>query len=133
VASSIEYIGYGEAPWSEGSWGLDVLIISVDGVSATATLGEETVVAKATVSVTGLAGTTALGEETVVAKAVVEPTGVSATGNVGNVAIEGIANISVTGVEATVEEGTVIVALPTFCNCNRGRSYFCIRRYSSCN
>jgi hypothetical protein len=47
MASSIEYVGYGEAPWSEGSWGLDLLIMSVDGVSATATLGNETVVAKA--------------------------------------------------------------------------------------
>jgi hypothetical protein len=126
MASSTEYIGYGEAPWSEGSWGLDVLIISVDGVSATATLGDETVVAKATVSVTGNAGTTALGEETVVAKAVVEPTGVSATGTAGNVTIEGIATFSVTGVEGTVEEGTVIIELPTICSSYWRRSYFCI-------
>jgi hypothetical protein len=69
MASSIEYVGYGEAPWSEGSWGLDLLIMSVDGVSATATLGNETVVANATVSVTGNVGTTALGEETVTNRA----------------------------------------------------------------
>ena len=66
MASSTLYSGYGEAPWSEGSFGTELLLVNVDGVTATASVGDEAVVAKATVTVSGLAGTTGLGEESLV-------------------------------------------------------------------
>jgi hypothetical protein len=39
VASSIEYVGWGAAPWSEGPWGRDYLSVLVDGDGATGQLG----------------------------------------------------------------------------------------------
>ena len=58
--------GWGRGTWGQGEWS-NPIPVEVTGVSGTATLGNETVVATALVTVTGLSSTSALGNETVIA------------------------------------------------------------------
>jgi hypothetical protein len=57
MASSIEYVGWGAQPWGAGSWGEDLTIVLVDGVSATSTVGSVSVVAEANVAASGVEAT----------------------------------------------------------------------------
>jgi hypothetical protein len=83
VASSVTYIGWGEAPYGAGSWGVELIEVSVDGEQATASLGTVSLVTNNNLSVTGL----------------------SASANVGSEDTSGDAIVDVTGVQASVVEG----------------------------
>jgi hypothetical protein len=86
VATSVEYVGWGSGPWSRGSYGLDLTIVSVDGSEAVGAVG--------TVAINGVEFAL---------------TGVSATGDVGNVTIAITTDVAVSGVEGTAEVGDVSV------------------------
>ena len=69
--------GWGAGGWGEIPWN-GVVPVEVTGVSATVSLGSETVTADAIVAVTGVSATSTLGNESVVATA-----DVSVSGNAG--------------------------------------------------
>lgn len=104
MASSVTYIGWGEAPYGEGSWGVDLIAVSVDGEQATASLGTVTLVTNNNISVTGLSTTAFVGSEDTSGDAIVDVTGVQAS------VIEGDATSSLT---ATVYPTGVVGGLNT--------------------
>ena len=59
--------GWGRGTWGQLTFGEPIPVV-VTGVSGTATLGNETVVATSLVAVTGLSATSTLGNETIVLK-----------------------------------------------------------------
>lgn len=109
MASSTTYIGWGSTAWGQGSWGTDLIVVSVDGVEATTAVGTVSVVADANVFPTGVEATGATGTVTVSGAATVQPSGLEGTTAVGTVSVVADANIFPAGVEATGEEGDVTV------------------------
>ena len=83
MPSSNTYVGYGESPYSLGSWGLDLITVSVDGVSSEGSVGAVTVVLKANIYPTGVEGVSGLGNEFVSVDVEVDLTGVQASGELG--------------------------------------------------
>jgi hypothetical protein len=78
MPSSETYTGWGSGPWSRNGWGTPQVLVSVDGVGATAELG----------SATAVIGTTNLGSVDVPLKV----SGFSATGQIGTVLVWGLIN-----------------------------------------
>ena len=91
MASSVTYIGWGEAPYGAGSWGVELIEVSVDGEQATASLGTVSLVTNNNLAVTGFATTAFVGSEDTSGDAIVDVTGVQAS------AVEGDARSSLTG------------------------------------
>jgi hypothetical protein len=120
MPSSTTYVGWGRAAWSQGSWGTDLIVVEVDGVSATGAVGTVSVVAKANVSPTGVEATGVLGTVSVSGAAIVQPSGLEATGNIGTVNVVAEANVAVTGNEATGAVGAVVSCWALQCISVRG-------------
>jgi hypothetical protein len=81
VASSSDYVGWGSGPWSRGSYGLDLLVVSVDGSEAAGAVGlveiNLHIADLVGIEVVGYVGTVEAGNATVFA------TGLQLTGYVG--------------------------------------------------
>jgi len=75
-----EYIGWGSVPWSEGSWGLDLIEVAPTGVSATVALGSTIAAAGAAAPVIGAELTSAVGSVSVTAGANTMLSGLKLTG-----------------------------------------------------
>ena len=74
---------WGSSTWSSNSWGDVNNNISVTGIGASASLGDETIQANSDVIPTGIAMTASQGEESIVIAATGDPTGISITTNLG--------------------------------------------------
>lgn len=109
MAECTEYTGWGRAAWSDGSWGNDWTRVCVTGVSATVSLGEESIAASAAVEVTGVSANAVVGDEAVTAAANVYPTGVVADTVLGTSSVIGEANVYPTGVVGDIVLGSVEV------------------------
>ena len=122
--------GWGEGAWGEPYYGGGISFVigqvinvergSLQAVEATASVGDETIVATANVALTGVSSTAGLGAEVVIAKSDVPVTGVSATADLGASDEEVIADAVVieTGLAATgaIGSNTVVAdanVLPT--------------------
>jgi hypothetical protein len=113
VASSTSYIGYGESPYGNGSWGLDLIEVSVDGVASSGQVGTVTLKTINRPVAVGVEATGQIGEEEIDADAFVPVTGVEGTVGLGSVAVKINFSQSAVGVQATgIAEGEV--ACPTF-------------------
>jgi hypothetical protein len=107
VASSVTYIGWGEAPYGAGSWGLELIEVSVDGEQATASLGTVSLVTNNNLAVTGFSTTAFLGSEDTSGDAIVEVIGVQASAVEGDARSSLTANAYPTGVFAGLNTPTV--------------------------
>ena len=96
MASSVTYIGWGEAPYGEGSWGLELIQVSVDGEQATASLGTVSLVTNNNLAVTGFSTTAFVGSEDTSGDAIVDVTGVQAS------VVEGDARSSLTATASPI-------------------------------
>jgi len=83
--------------------------VSLTGVSATASLGDETVVAKAVVEPTGVSATGAVGDISLVTNNIIEETGLEATGAIGDSTVVAKSVVDVTGVSTTGSLGAETV------------------------
>jgi hypothetical protein len=100
VASSVSYIGWGEAPYGAGSWGVELIEVFVDGEQATASLGTVSLVTNNNLSVTGLSAAANVGSEDTSGDAIVEVVGVQASAVEGDARSSLTANAFPTGVFA---------------------------------
>ena len=107
MASSVTYIGWGEAPYGAGSWGLELIEVSVDGAQATASLGTVSLVTNNNLAVTGFSNTAFLGSEDTSGDAIVNVTGVQASVVEGDARSSLTANAFPTGVFAGLNVPTV--------------------------
>lgn len=107
MASSVTYIGWGESPYGAGSWGVELIEVSVDGQQIGASLGSVSLVTNNNISVTGLSTTASVGSEDTSGDAIVAVTGVQAS------VVEGDSRSSLTatgfpiGVSASLNVPTV--------------------------
>jgi hypothetical protein len=65
MPSTTTYVGWGTGPWGRNGWGAPQLLVTVDGVSATASVGSVTVQLGKIVSVTGVSSSGGVGSVTV--------------------------------------------------------------------
>ena len=109
MPSSVTYDGWGEPAWDDGSWGTDLIVISVDGVATTSALGSVTVVIQTdiNVSVTGVATTSALGTAIVRIPKTESVTNVSGQTHLNSVSVIIDMPVDVVGVEAIGHIGVV--------------------------
>lgn len=107
MASSVTYIGWGEAPYGEGSWGLELVEVNVDGEQATASLGTVSLVTNNNLAVTGFSTTAFVGSEDTSGDAIVNVTGVQASAVEGDARSSLTANAFPIGVAAGLNTPTV--------------------------
>ncbi|MEE3255568.1 MAG: hypothetical protein VX199_07710, partial [Chloroflexota bacterium] len=101
--------GWGRSTWGNEPWGgTHNKVVSVTGLSVTASLGTVTPVTAVTVEPTGLEVTSSLGTVTPVTDVTVAPTGVSSTASIGSVTVAEQV-MGLTGVSATASIGSVSV------------------------
>ena len=96
---------WGALTWSSNSWNSNNNTISVTGIGASASLGNESVIVDHTVTLSGIQSTTSLGNESVEISTVVYPSGISSTLNLGTV--DPSPDALVTGIGSSMSLGSV--------------------------
>ena len=98
---------WGENNWGEGFWGQQSSVtVSLTGLSTTAALGTESVVADSLVTLDSLQTTSALGTATGEPEHVVSVTGVTSQFNLGSVSIEEGAGVTLGSLSTSFGVGT---------------------------
>ena len=109
MPSSTTISGWGAGSWGQIPWGAPLVTVSVDGSSATASVGSVTIALGRTVATSGLSATSGLGTVSTITSNTFGVTGFSATGTMGTVTPSGKAVTSITGVSATGAVGNVLL------------------------
>tara|TARA_B100000900_G_scaffold107359_1_gene89350 strand:+ start:468 stop:1451 length:984 start_codon:yes stop_codon:yes gene_type:complete len=98
---------WGENNWGEGFWGQQSSItVSVTGLSTTAALGTESVVADSLVTLGSLETTSALGAATGEAESIYPLTGVTSSFNLGTTSIEEGTDVTLSSLTTSFATGT---------------------------
>ena len=98
---------WGEGTWGQGFWGQQSSVtVSVTGLSTTAALGTESVVADSLVTLDSLQSTFTLGTATAEQESVFDLTGVTSQFNLGTVSVEEGAGVTLDSLSTSFAVGT---------------------------